>query len=98
MPIFNVADLYPCKRIETELQEETTEDEVQTLNWEEQMPKTAKKEVEDVLEKIFIPFFTTKGEGSGIGLSLSRQIIRIHGGAISVKSKPNVETVFTLRF
>ena len=50
-PIFNVADLYPYKETETELQEETTEDEVQTLNWEEQMPKTVKREVEAVLEK-----------------------------------------------
>ena len=40
----------------------------------------------DILEKIFVPFFTTKTEGSGIGLSLSRQIIRNHGGQISVQS------------
>jgi signal transduction histidine kinase len=52
----------------------------------------------EVLEKIFIPFFTTKPEGSGIGLSLSRQIMRLHRGAISARSAPNVETVFTLRF
>ncbi|MFQ5825302.1 MAG: PAS domain-containing sensor histidine kinase [bacterium] len=53
---------------------------------------------EDVLEKVFIPFFTTKEDGSGIGLSLSRQIMRLHRGAMSVHSKPNEETVFTLRF
>ena len=34
-PIFNVVDLYPYKETEIELQKETTEDEVQTLNWEE---------------------------------------------------------------
>ena len=50
-PIFNVADLYPYKETETELQKETTKDEVQTLNWEKQMPKTVKKEVEAILEK-----------------------------------------------
>ena len=50
-PIFNVANLYPYKETQTELWEETIEDEVQTLNWEEQMPKIVKKEVEDVLEK-----------------------------------------------
>ena len=54
--------------------------------------------VEEVQEKIFIPFFTTKQDGSGIGLSLSRQIMRLHRGTISAQSKPNVETVFTLRF
>ena len=53
---------------------------------------------EEVLEKIFIPFFTTKPQGSGIGLSLSRQIIRQHKGAIGVTSTPNEKTVFKLRF
>ncbi|MCL5021712.1 MAG: HAMP domain-containing histidine kinase [Bacteroidetes bacterium] len=53
---------------------------------------------EDLQEKIFIPFFTTHKEGSGIGLSLSRQIMRAHKGSITVGSVPNVETVFTLRF
>jgi two-component system, NtrC family, nitrogen regulation sensor histidine kinase NtrY len=52
----------------------------------------------DVQEKIFIPFFTTKREGSGIGLSLSRQIMRMHRGTIKVQSELNKGTVFTLRF
>ena len=52
----------------------------------------------EVAEKIFIPFFTTKKEGSGIGLSLSRQIMRLHRGSLTVNSKPDVETAFTLRF
>jgi two-component system nitrogen regulation sensor histidine kinase NtrY len=50
------------------------------------------------LEKIFIPFFSTKDGGSGIGLSLSRQIMRLHNGSISVQSAPHIKTVFTLRF
>jgi len=50
------------------------------------------------IEKVFIPFFSTKEGGSGIGLSLSRQIMRLHNGTIGVHSKQNVETVFTLRF
>ncbi|MFB6231921.1 MAG: PAS domain-containing sensor histidine kinase [Salinibacter sp.] len=53
---------------------------------------------DDVQEKIFVPFFTTKEEGSGIGLSLSRQIMRLHGGSISVHSSSGDGTVFTLRF
>ena len=53
------------------------------------------KEVQD---KIFVPFFTTKQNGSGIGLSLSRQIMRLHRGSISVTSEPGTETKFTLRF
>jgi len=52
---------------------------------------------EEVIGNIFVPFFTTKGDGTGIGLSLSRQIMRLHGGSISVRSKPG-DTVFTLRF
>ncbi|MCK9211491.1 MAG: ATP-binding protein [Ignavibacteriaceae bacterium] len=52
---------------------------------------------EDVLDKVFVPFFTTKQEGSGIGLSISQSIIRAHGGSIWVQSKPNKGTVFTLR-
>ncbi len=52
----------------------------------------------DELDKIFIPFFTTKENGSGIGLSLSRQIMRLHKGSISVSSMVNKKTSFTLRF
>lgn len=53
---------------------------------------------EEIMENIFTPFFTTKEKGSGIGLSLSRQIMRLHGGSISVTSKPEVRTEFTLYF
>ncbi len=53
---------------------------------------------EELQEKIFIPFFSTKKGGSGIGLSLSRQIMRSHGGSIHVSSKSFSETTFTLKF
>ncbi len=53
---------------------------------------------DEALQKIFIPFFTTKKSGSGIGLSLSRQIMRLHQGIIAVKSTPNEGTEFILKF
>ena len=52
---------------------------------------------EEITGNIFIPFFTTKKEGSGIGLSLSRQIMRIHDGSITVLSRPG-DTEFLLKF
>ena len=54
--------------------------------------------IKEVLDKIFIPFFTTKSAGSGIGLALSKQIMRMHNGNIQVHSEPEVETKFTLYF
>jgi nitrogen fixation/metabolism regulation signal transduction histidine kinase len=52
----------------------------------------------DILEDIFVPFYTTKEHGSGIGLSLSKQIMKNHDGTISVNSVQNRGTVFTLKF
>ncbi len=51
----------------------------------------------DILEKIFIPFFTTKKTGTGIGLALSRQIMYLHQGSLSVTSDDE-RTVFMLEF
>jgi two-component system nitrogen regulation sensor histidine kinase NtrY len=53
---------------------------------------------EEIQEKIFIPFFSTKKDGSGIGLSLARQIMRVHGGNIRFISKANQQTEFILVF
>ncbi|MFD2515448.1 sensor histidine kinase [Pontibacter locisalis] len=53
---------------------------------------------QEAMSKIFIPFFTTKKTGSGIGLSLSRQIMRLHKGSISVHSELDKGTRFILRF
>lgn len=53
---------------------------------------------EELIEQIFIPFFTTKENGSGIGLSLSRQIMRNHRGNIKVISKQGKGSMFVLEF
>lgn len=53
---------------------------------------------EEVAENVFVPFFTTKQDGSGIGLSLSRQIMRLHGGSLILKSTRPEGTVFRLTF
>ncbi len=52
----------------------------------------------DIMDKIFMPFFTSKQHGSGIGLSLSRQIMHLHKSTISVRSKLGEGTVFALIF
>jgi len=53
---------------------------------------------QDAMDKIFMPFFTSKKNGSGIGLSLSRQIMQMHKGSISVRSMAGKGATFTLVF
>jgi len=50
------------------------------------------------IDEIFVPFFTTRRDGSGVGLSISRQIMRMHGGNLKVRSVPGKETVFCVTF
>jgi signal transduction histidine kinase len=52
----------------------------------------------DIIEEIFVPFYTTKENGSGIGLSLSKQIMQNHNGTIAVNSAIDKGTTFTLKF
>ncbi|UII30227.1 ATP-binding protein [Fulvivirga ulvae] len=52
----------------------------------------------EALDQIFIPFYSTKKRGSGIGLSLSRQIMQLHNGTLTVESDPEKFTTFTLSF
>ncbi len=54
--------------------------------------------IKEAVNRIFVPFFTTKKTGSGIGLALSRQIMQLHNGLLTVTSEPDVRTVFTLKF
>jgi PAS domain S-box-containing protein len=53
---------------------------------------------EENIDEIFVPFFTTRQNGSGIGLSISKQIMRAHGGNLKVRSVPDKETLFCLSF
>lgn len=52
---------------------------------------------QNIADKIFVPFFTTRKDGTGIGLSLSRQLANIQGGALALTKSTGSETVFTLR-
>lgn len=52
----------------------------------------------DIMDQIFVPFYTTKKDGTGIGLSLSKQIMHLHGGNLTVHSVLNKETSFSLFF
>jgi signal transduction histidine kinase len=54
--------------------------------------------VPEAMERIFIPFYTTKPGGSGIGLSLARQIVALHGGTLTAESEPARGSVFTMRW
>ena len=64
---------------------------IQVTNDGEPIPVSAQ-------EQIFIPFYTTKKEGSGIGLSISRQIMRNHNGSIELVKSDSQQTVFELQF
>ena len=54
--------------------------------------------IPEAIDRIFVPFFTTRKTGSGIGLALSRQIMQMHDGSLTVVSELDVKTTFTLRF
>src|SRR6185436_19622069 len=53
---------------------------------------------EALLDKIFLPFFTTKPDGSGIGLALARQVMLVHKGAITASMRPGGGALFRLTF
>jgi C4-dicarboxylate-specific signal transduction histidine kinase len=53
---------------------------------------------EDVLGKVFSPFFTTKEKGTGLGLALSKKVVDAHGGRLEVESTAETGTEFVLTF
>ncbi|NLA48413.1 MAG: HAMP domain-containing histidine kinase, partial [Bacteroidales bacterium] len=88
----NATDAAPNKgkQIKIELSEEETKTNLDIANSGHPIP-------EEVLPNIFVPFFTTKEAGTGIGLSISRYIMRLHGGTLS-HFTDNDWTVFRLTF
>jgi signal transduction histidine kinase len=52
----------------------------------------------DQREKVFVPFFTTKRQGSGVGLSLVRQITAVHNGSVAISDTPDGGATVTMRF
>ena len=52
----------------------------------------------ELAKKVFIPFFTTRKNGSGIGLTITRNIMRMHHGSVELQSQPFERTVFSLVF
>jgi two-component system, NtrC family, nitrogen regulation sensor histidine kinase NtrY len=70
---------------------------VQGKNAEIRVTDNGKGIPDEIKEEIFIPFFTTRAQGTGIGLSYSRQILIAHGGSIHFRSHPG-RTVFTVRW
>ena len=83
----------PCRQVRSIAAKMGKDDEVIVLvaNDGEPIPVSAQ-------EQIFIPFYTTKKEGSGIGLSISRQIMRQHNGTIDLQRSDVNQTVFELIF
>ncbi|MDH6357502.1 HAMP domain-containing sensor histidine kinase [Parabacteroides sp. PF5-9] len=81
----------PEPQIHVEAGKETTFSFIQVTDNGEGIPQ-------DRLEEIFIPFYSTKKEGSGIGLPLSRRIMQLHGGELTVHVEPGKQTVFRMTF
>ncbi len=69
-------------------------DGLTTISVSDNGPGISSQQIED----IFIPFYTTKKDGSGIGLALSRLILRMHKGSLEVKSEEGKGAVFTMTF
>ena len=61
-----------------------------------ELSNDAGKIPDEVSDNIFMPFFTTKREGSGIGLAISRQIIRLHGGTLHLSKNTEEKVAFTI--
>ena len=61
-----------------------------------ELSNNAGKISDEIAENIFTPFFTTKRDGSGIGLAVSRQIIRLHGGTLLLSKNTEEKVAFTI--
>ena len=87
------------KKVSFDFKNESLPTALKTLNRLAEGNVTIIFAYDDVASHIFVPFFTTKKDGSGIGLSISRQIMRVSNGFISlVTDKQNKLTIFRLVF
>lgn len=79
----------PCVRLSTHLSSNKR-------NYIISITDNGKGIMPEVLNRIFVPFFTTKTNGSGIGLSICKQIVTLHGGTITASSQPGDKTTFNV--
>lgn len=79
----------PCVRLSTHLSDNKR-------NFIISITDNGKGILPEVLNRIFVPFFTTKTSGSGIGLSICKQIVTLHGGTITASSQPDEKTTFNV--
>lgn len=88
---FEAVQDVPDPKVEVTVADMDSSLEIRIQNNGPEIPK-------DLIDEIFVPFFTTKEDGSGIGLSLSKQIMRLHGGALKVHSTPSATTFVIVFF
>lgn len=84
----------PCKHWKEKKKAESASMHYKTNTYLLTLRTTARGIPPELQEKIFIPFFTTKSEGSGIGLSLCKQIIRLHDGHLTIQESNPGKTIF----
>jgi len=95
----NILEEFALESYKDAVRQELKDEEKKLSNLENDLKKLEKENErmdDETKEKVFTPFFTTKEKGSGIGLSLSRQIVHLHKGTIDIYSEVNNGTAITI--